>query len=140
MAYTDDLNMIKQKFTFIFKDYINRCDGDYHYFYQEIIRLEQKYRTSDSNQIIQNIRNNLQKLNCPDDYNTKLYIQSCMISNINDKELLHDLIKFTDINHYSNEERIINLEKRIEELSKLIIQNIKINIETNKINKNQNEH
>lgn len=38
-----------------------------------------------------------------------------MISTINDASLLHDLIKFTDVNNYSDE-RINNLEKKVEEL------------------------
>jgi hypothetical protein len=53
-----------------------------------------------------------------------------MISTINDASLLHDLIKFTNFNNYSDE-RINNLEKKVEELRQIIIENKKFCMETN---------
>lgn len=135
--YGDDLNAIKQRFTFIFKDYIDKCDGEYNFFIFELTRLDNKYRTIYSCQVIQNIKNHIQELTRTK--NTTEFIRRCMISNINDTSLLHDLIKFTDVNNYSTDERINNLEKKVEELRQIIIENKKICMETNEINLIQNE-
>jgi hypothetical protein len=61
--YGDDLNAMKQRFTFILKDYIDKCDGEYNFFNFELTRLDITYKsTIDSCQVIQNIKNHIQDL------------------------------------------------------------------------------
>lgn len=115
----NDINLSRQYFTTNFRKYLLECNGEFHYFCQELSRLQTKYQTSESVKILETMSNNLQNLN-RNGYELNRYISDCSIPNFNDMILLNELLHFIDPKSYMMDERISILERTVEELKTII--------------------
>ena len=138
--YSNDKNLSRQYFTTKFRKYLLECNDDFHYFRHELTKLQTKYQTSDSVNILYQMSNNLQNLNKSfrPDYTIDRYISDCSIPNFNDMVLLNELLKFVDVKDFLIDERLNLLERNIEELKTIVKEIRKISYETNGINLTQN--
>lgn len=86
----------QQYLKFALKDFILKCCGDYNLFQSEINALCLKY-PSNEHQQLQLIRANLNRFNMSNGtYTIDMFINSGMIENIINIDLLDDLISYVD--------------------------------------------